>query len=333
MVRKRVKLTIIISIIIILFLHGKIKFSSIEKANINSFKKIKELDTEEIKTSNTKEDIPFNIKNEGKENIIFDDNKKTNIHFSNNNTKDKENIVFDDNTKTNIHFSNNNTKEYNKENITPPPNNVKVSVIIPAYNLEKRIGRCIESALNQTLKDIEVIVIDDKSTDSTKLVIKEYEEMDNRVKPIYSETNNGAGYSRNMGIEKAKGEFVGFIDGDDFVDSGWFEYLYSNGQDMDIVRGIRVIHDFSEKFRKSRIKPYGCMIPTIIRKEFLTKHNLKFPVSKEKGEDSIFRASIRRENPKQVYAPDNGIYYHYDKREGSLSNYSKLRKFLKTINK
>jgi len=197
---------------------------------------------------------------------------------------------------------------------------VKVSVIIPSYNSEKLIGRCIESALNQTLKAIEIIVVDDCSKDATRSIVDGYKEKDDRIKTIYKSRNSGVGSSRNLALEEAVGQFIGFIDADDYVDPGWFQNLYDNSKNMDLVRGIRVLHNFSETYRKSRAKPYGCIVPSIIRKSFLDKHHLRFPRIR-KFEDSNFNRELKSKNPRTNLLPDNGIYYHYVKREGSLSNY------------
>jgi glycosyltransferase involved in cell wall biosynthesis len=199
----------------------------------------------------------------------------------------------------------------------------KISIVIPAFNSEKLLGRCIESALNQTLKEIEIIVIDDFSTDNTKSIIEKYAKKNSKVIGIYSKENRGAGYSRNLGIENASGEFVGFIDSDDFVDQEYYEYLYLNSKDKDIVHGIRVIHNFEISYRKIRTRPYGCIIPAIIRINFLIKNNLKFPTFKGRHEDSIFKLNLYKKKPRVEKVRDNGIYYHYVKREGSLSHYIK----------
>jgi len=199
----------------------------------------------------------------------------------------------------------------------------KISIIIPAYNSEKLLGKCIESALNQTLKEIEIIVIDDLSTDNTKSIIKKYDKRYSKVIGIYSKKNRGAGYSRNLGIEIASGEFVGFIDSDDFVDPEFYEYLYLNSKDKDIVHGIRVIHNFGNFYSKSRAKPYGCIVPSIIRINFLMKNNIRFPTIRGIGEDSTFRAILYKNKPRVARLRDKGIYYHYVKREGSTSHYIK----------
>ena len=92
----------------------------------------------------------------------------------------------------------------------------KISVIIPCYNVEKYIAQCLDTTLDQTIKDIEVICVDDKSTDNTLSIINDYSKKDKRVKVIAKDKNEGAGKSRNKGIDTAKGEYVVFMDPDDY---------------------------------------------------------------------------------------------------------------------
>lgn len=109
---------------------------------------------------------------------------------------------------------------------------LKVSIIVPVYNAEKYIKECIESLINQTLKEIEIICINDGSTDNSLNILKDYEKLDNRIKIIDKE-NAGQSVARNLGIEMAKGEFLGFVDSDDWVDSDYFEKLYNAAIDLD----------------------------------------------------------------------------------------------------
>lgn len=102
---------------------------------------------------------------------------------------------------------------------------VKVSIIIPAYNEEKRIGKCIESLQNQTLKEIEIIIIDDGSKDNTFNVCNQYAKNDSRIK-IIKKNNEGQGIARNIGINQAKGKYVGFVDADDYVEKTMYQKLY-----------------------------------------------------------------------------------------------------------
>lgn len=103
---------------------------------------------------------------------------------------------------------------------------LKVSIIVPAYNVESYISRCLDSLIKQTLKELEIIVIDDGSTDRTLEIIKAYNKLDSRIKVI-EQTNQKQGAARNRGLEIAKGEFIGFVDSDDWVDFDYFEKMYN----------------------------------------------------------------------------------------------------------
>lgn len=102
---------------------------------------------------------------------------------------------------------------------------VKVSVIVPIYNSEKYLKRCIDSLINQTLSDMEFILINDGSTDSSDSIISSYD--DSRIK-YFKRTNHGIGATRNFGIEHSKGKFIGFLDSDDYVEPDMFEKLYND---------------------------------------------------------------------------------------------------------
>lgn len=111
-------------------------------------------------------------------------------------------------------------------------NNPKVSIILPIYGVEKYLPRCTDSVLDQTLRDIEVIMVDDGSPDSCPLLCDEYAQKDNRIKVIHKE-NEGLGYARNSGLEIASGEYVSFLDSDDFVDLNAYETLYNAAVSVD----------------------------------------------------------------------------------------------------
>lgn len=94
---------------------------------------------------------------------------------------------------------------------------MKVSVIIPAYNAEKYIKKCLDSIINQVYKNLEIIIIDDASTDSTKEIISMYAKNDNRIIPFYQSTNKGVSAARNVGLKAATGEYIVFVDSDDYL--------------------------------------------------------------------------------------------------------------------
>lgn len=94
----------------------------------------------------------------------------------------------------------------------------KVSVIIPIYNVGLYIRKCLDSIVNQTLKNIEIICINDGSTDNSIGIVEEYAKLDNRIKVIDFKENKGVSIARNTGINQANGEYISFIDPDDFID-------------------------------------------------------------------------------------------------------------------
>ena len=104
---------------------------------------------------------------------------------------------------------------------------VKVSIIIPVYNTEKYLRKCLDSVCNQTLQDIEIICVNDCSTDDSLEILKEYASNDNRIKIINFTENKGVAIARNTAIEQAKGEYIGFVDSDDYVDLDFYEKLYN----------------------------------------------------------------------------------------------------------
>lgn len=106
----------------------------------------------------------------------------------------------------------------------------KISIIVPVYNVEKYLKKCLNSLINQTLTDIEIICINDGSTDNSLNILKEFAQKDSRVK-ILTQQNCGQSAARNYGISTATGEYLGFVDSDDWVDLDYFEKLYSAAKD------------------------------------------------------------------------------------------------------
>ena len=100
-----------------------------------------------------------------------------------------------------------------------------ISVIIPVYNAEKYLEKCLNSVIKQTLKDIEIICINDGSTDGSLNILQKYSEKDKRF-IIIDQKNSGQSVARNKGLSVAKGEFIGFVDSDDWIDDDFYEKLY-----------------------------------------------------------------------------------------------------------
>ena len=115
---------------------------------------------------------------------------------------------------------------------------VKVSIIVPVYNVENYIERCLKSLVNQTLKDIEILIINDGTPDNSIEICEKYAKNDNRIK-IFNKENEGLGLTRNYGIERATGEYIAFVDSDDYVTLDMCENLYNAAieNNADIVYG------------------------------------------------------------------------------------------------
>lgn len=103
---------------------------------------------------------------------------------------------------------------------------VDISIVVPIYNMEKKLKRCLDSLVNQTFKNIEIILINDGSTDKSKNIIEEYSKKYKNIKVI-SRKNKGISYSRNEGIKKAIGKYIAFVDSDDYINLDMYEKLYN----------------------------------------------------------------------------------------------------------
>lgn len=110
---------------------------------------------------------------------------------------------------------------------------MKISVIIPVYNVELYLRRCLDSIINQTFKDLEIIIINDCSNDNSNEIINEYAAKDTRIVLIANEKNIGQGLSRQKGIDYAHGKYVTFVDSDDYIESEMYEELYKKAEESD----------------------------------------------------------------------------------------------------
>ena len=114
-----------------------------------------------------------------------------------------------------------------------------ISIIIPVFNLEKYIGECLRSVISQTYKNLEIIVVDDGSTDASGVICDQFAKNDVRIKVIHKK-NEGSSVARNVGMEIALGDYIGFVDGDDYIDLDMYEYLLSliqeNAADISVCR-------------------------------------------------------------------------------------------------
>ena len=185
-----------------------------------------------------------------------------------------------------------------------------VSIIIPIYNVEKYLEVCIDSIINQTYKNLEIILVNDGSTDNSYNICKKFEEIDNRIVLVNKE-NGGLSDARNAGIEKAKGNYICFIDSDDYIDNEFIEMLYKaiKENDVDISQcgykrfensgKVVETHAYNEsksiKSRDFMIDSYFGHVDNIVvwNKMYKTSiiKNMKFPVGKI-HEDEFFTYKV-----------------------------------------
>ena len=126
----------------------------------------------------------------------------------------------------------------------------EISVIVPIYNVEKYLEKCLDTIINQTFKDIEIICVNDGSVDCSRNILEEYKNKDSRIK-IVDKENGGLSSARNAGLKIATGKFISFIDSDDWVSSTFLEKLYKNITSYDTDISICAVHQFDEKTRSN----------------------------------------------------------------------------------
>ena len=207
----------------------------------------------------------------------------------------------------------------------------KVSIIVPCYNVSAYLERCLDSLTQQNLKDIEIICIDDKSTDNTLKILHKYAKIDSRIKLIELEKNTGVAIARNSGLGIAKGEYIGFVDPDDYVDLDFYEKLYNVAKfsKADFIKGNVIsvnnnTKDISIDKKMENIEKHisnfsSAFWSAIYRKDFLEKNKILFPPYIITSQDAVFLAQVglKAKKIKLVY----DTYYHYFyQRPGSLDS-------------
>lgn len=195
------------------------------------------------------------------------------------------------------------------------------SVIIPCYNVANYLRRCLDSVVNQTFSKIEIIVIDDKSTDNTLSIIQEYRQKDARIRVIVHEKNRGVACARNSGVEIASGKYVSFVDPDDYLDQNFYEmvYLKSLQVEADIIKGAAYgVKDISKYIVVNKYFFYAQWWSAVYKLDLICQNSIKFPEDVFCGQDFVFQrhACICANN---IVLVENS-YYHYCKRKNSLDS-------------
>ena len=222
----------------------------------------------------------------------------------------------------------------------------KISVVVPVYNVEKYLKECIDSIINQTLEDIEIICVNDGSTDSSLEILNDYAKKDSRI-IVINKSNSGYGHTMNMGLNAATGEYVGIIESDDFADKNMFEDLYKLAKeyDADIVKGdwynywsknkfarknnrissAKTLKLTNSKQDKSLLRINPSVWSAIYKKEFLNKYNIRFLETPGASyQDLAFSFKIFALAERVILTDKAYLYYRQDNMNSSVKSKTKV---------
>lgn len=196
----------------------------------------------------------------------------------------------------------------------------KVSVIVPVYNVEKYLDRCLDSLVNQTLQEIEIIVINDSTPDQSQIIIDKYMNLYPNKVFSYIKPNGGLSDARNYGMSKMKGDYFGFVDGDDYVEYSMFEKLYERAtQEEADVTTCDFYWTYPNRLQRATDGPYTNerelltkMMPTVwnklYKKSWFDSLDIEFPVGL-RYEDSSFSIRLAPFIKKLAYVNEPLVYY------------------------
>lgn len=215
--------------------------------------------------------------------------------------------------------------------------NPEVSIIVPVYNAEKNLNTCIESLINQSFKNIEILLVDDGSTDSSGEICDNYKNIDNRIN-VFHKKNGGVSYARNLGIDKSSGKYIMFCDSDDWIESDCIEVLYNkivkfdsdiiysgiyreeyfNGKKVkdkvstlsnELYLNINELSDYLEYILNSIESPFLSPCAKLYRKSIIRENKLYFNEKMVCLEDFCFNIQFLKYSTKLYFSKD--IKYHY----------------------
>ena len=205
-----------------------------------------------------------------------------------------------------------------------------VSIIVPVYNTARYLPRCVESILRQTYRDIELLLIDDGSTDKSGSICDRYERRDSRVKVLHKK-NEGVSVARNIGMEHAAGEFIAFVDSDDWVKSTYIQTLLQIAEEADLAMCALELMEFRRpKYKDTNIETHfdlenpsdleqffftkaihwGCPVCKLFRADIIRNRHIIFPEGIRNGEDTLFVLDYLYYSRTAVFVESYQYYYN-----------------------
>lgn len=217
---------------------------------------------------------------------------------------------------------------------------IKVSVIVPIYNSEQYISRCVKSLINQTLENIEIILVNDGSSDNSYEIIKEFQKNNDNIKVI-NKKNSGVGDTRNIGIDNAIGEYIGFVDSDDWISCEMYSNLYNeakkNNCDIAMCSIVKENKHGKKDYEKINIQKNkvmenilqypesfrdiaGSTCKAIYRRSMLNSNKIRFLKDLPLSEDKIFNMYALKYANKIIYL-DKYLYTYFENEVSAVEKY------------
>jgi len=226
-----------------------------------------------------------------------------------------------------------------------------ISVIIPIYNVENYLSKCVDSVLNQTYQNLEIILVDDGSKDNCGQICDEYAQKDNRVKVVHK-PNGGVSQARNVGLDNSNGEFIAFVDPDDYIEKDMLSELKQNLEDADLsacgcqkIFENKVIEQLKvkksvlidkQKFIKNlfyngehKYQYQGFLWDKLYKSKIIKQHNIRFKEEIKYNEDRLFVYEYINKCDKGVFI-SNYIGYNYYQRDNSAMMQKEYKKEMYT---
>ena len=212
-----------------------------------------------------------------------------------------------------------------------------ISIVIPIYNVAPYLKKCLDSVCYQTLKEIEIICVNDSSIDNSLAIVKEYAKNDDRIKIIDFKKNQGVSIARNKGIDIAQGEYIGFMDADDYVDLDFYEKLYNiaKSENSDIAKAMRFeidilgqkkLQELNSQISLNKFNFTYQWTTAIYKNELIQSNKIRFPLNLQHTEDIVFLTHCLIKANKVALINDTN--YYYCRHVNSLNSEEKKQEYL-----